>query len=743
MRIRALALILSAGSFAQQPTKVDFGRDIQPIFQAHCIGCHGPSLQMNGFRLDRRSAAMKGGTIAVIGPGNSAGSRLYLKLLNNRYGPQMPPAGALKAEQIALIKAWIDQGADWPDALAGESPPPASDSRAERLMDTIRAGDRQQFRQLMSSDPAAVKLRGPGGSTPLMYAALYGDLASIRLMLDKGADVNAHNQAGGTSLMWALDDLEKARLLIEHGADVNARSDNGRTPLMIAAGRPGNAAVVKLLLDRSAKADATGPGIFGETNALEEAASAGDEAIMRLLIEHGADPKSAGPFGLHYAIRANCIPCFNLLIKSAAPEIVNSAMFIVSPPLGDAHAVKLLLEHGADPHAKSSEGVSILIPAAASDVLPVDAIKALIAGGADVNGTIEKGRTVLDVARQHGQTPVVDVLMKAGAREGDPAPAAAAGPSPAASPRDAVARSLPLLQRSAAIFLRKSGCVGCHNNTLGAMTVTVARRNGFAVDEEQSRQQIKAIGAYLESWRDRVLQGIGIPGDADTIGAILLALAEARYPQDPATDAMARFLKGQQRPDGRWDIFAHRPPIESSTFASTAASLRAIQVYAPEPRRSEYEKAVRLAAAWLLKTAPRFTDDRVYRILGLSWSGAPKGVLRQAGNELAGTQHPDGGWSQTPTLASDAYATGEALVALYASGFPADDLSYRRGVSFLLRSQYEDGSWHVSSRVLPVQPYFESGFPFGRDQFISSAATNWAVMALSLADRNTAPKAAL
>src|SRR5581483_3663042 len=261
--------------------------------------------------------------------------------------------------------------------------------------------------------------------------------------------------------------------------------------------------------------------------------------------------------------------------------------------------------------------------------------------------------------RQHGQTPVVDALLKAGAREGDPAPALAFDTKPAASPRDAVARSLPLLQQSAGIFLRKSGCVGCHNNTLTAMSVAMARRNGIAVDEEQSRQHIRTIAAYLESWRDRVLQGIGIPGDSDTIGAILLALAEEQYPPDPATDAMARFLKGQQRLDGRWDVFAHRPPIEASSFASTAAALRGIQVYAPEPLRAEYEKSVRLAGAWLLKTEPRFTDDRAYRILGLSWSGASREVLRQAAKELAATQRPDGGWSQIPTLASDAYATGE------------------------------------------------------------------------------------
>jgi hypothetical protein len=287
------------------------------------------------------------------------------------------------------------------------------------------------------------------------------------------------------------------------------------------------------------------------------------------------------------------------------------------------------------------------------------------------------------------------------------------------------------------MFLRKSGCVGCHHNTLTTQTIAAARRHGFPVDDEESRQQLKTISAYLESWRDRVLQGIGIPGDSDTIGPILMALADAQFPPDAATDAMARFVKGQQRPDGRWDVFAHRPPIEASTFTSTAECLRAIQVYAPKPKRSEYNKAVQLAATWLQENEPHSTEDRVYRILGLSWAGAPSDVLRAAGDNLAATQRSDGGWSQVPTLESDAYATGEALVALGKSGIPATDPRYRRGVDFLLRSQYADGAWHVPSRVLPLQPYFESGFPFGRDQFISAAATNWAVMALVSADPRT------
>jgi hypothetical protein len=96
-------------------------------------------------------------------------------------------------------------------------------------------------------------------------------------------------------------------------------------------------------------------------------------------------------------------------------------------------------------------------------------------------------------------------------------------------------------------------------------------------------------------------------------------------------------------------------------------------------------------------------------------------------------QNSDGGWSQFPTLPSDAYATGQALYALNAAGgMPATDPVYAKGVKFLLDTQAADGSWHVKTRSIWLQPYFESGFPYGHDQWISAAGTGWAVIALSL-----------
>jgi mono/diheme cytochrome c family protein len=66
---------------AQKSAKVDFRRDIQPVFRENCLGCHGPSQQMGGMRLDRRSSAMGIRVGTMIGPGNAEGSRLYVKLV--------------------------------------------------------------------------------------------------------------------------------------------------------------------------------------------------------------------------------------------------------------------------------------------------------------------------------------------------------------------------------------------------------------------------------------------------------------------------------------------------------------------------------------------------------------------------------------------------------------------------------------------------------------------------------------
>jgi hypothetical protein len=188
---------------------------------------------------------------------------------------------------------------------------------------------------------------------------------------------------------------------------------------------------------------------------------------------------------------------------------------------------------------------------------------------------------------------------------------------------------------------------------------------------------------------------------------------------------------------GHWAIDGHRPPIESSDIQVTAASMRSMQLYAPASERAAYDDAVRRAAAWLAKADPLSTEDRAFQLLGLGWAKAPTGAIQKAARALIAEQRRDGGWSQLPGLTSDAYATGQALTALVESGaITATDAAYRRGATHLLDTQLADRSWFVRSRAIPIQPFFESGFPHGRDQFISAAATNWATMALTMAIAN-------
>jgi ankyrin repeat protein len=722
-----------AGQVLPAQTKVDFVRDVQPLLKESCIGCHGPVQQMSGFRLDRRRDAMRGGTIAVIAPGNSAGSRLYHKLIGGQYGMQMPPTGALPADKIEIIKAWIDQGAPWPDEVAGDIPPTVADPRAARLIESLRSGDRAAFTRQLREDPKAANLKGRVGSTPLMYAVLYADAQAMKALLDNGADPNARNDAGATALMWAVPDVEKTKLLLDRGANPNARSEDARTPLLIAAGSFDSAPAVKLLLDKGADPNVKAPFLFGETAAVTAAAVVGNDAAMRLLLDRGADPKGPGFLALLLSMRAQSPKCIEMMAPHVDTQGWNMLAAMSGPPLGDAAHIGEFLDKGVDPNGKNPDGLTLLMLAASSDEIPVRTVKALIDKGADVNARSAKGQSALDFAKLRGQTAVVDLLVKAGAKEGTAPTAPQVQAKPAASARAALERSLPLLQRTDSLFLPKSGCVSCHNNTLAAMSVASARKHGIAVDETIAAHQVKSIATYLESWRERALQGVGIPGDSDTVSYILLGLAAEKHPADEATDAMARYLKTQQWPDGNWRILAHRPPIESSDVQVTAASVGAIRAYAPKAQRAEYDAAIRRAAAWLRNAPVKTTEERTFQLLGLKWAGASESddAIRRGSQALVAEQRHDGGWAQIPTLQSDAYATGQALFALRESGTASSDPAYKRGVQFLLKTQLQDGSWYVRSRAIPLQPFFESGFPHGHDQWISAAASNWAALALA------------
>ena len=376
--------------------------------------------------------------------------------------------------------------------------------------------------------------------------------------------------------------------------------------------------------------------------------------------------------------------------------------------------------------------------------LPLAVVQLLIDRGSDVNATDkhmnagDEGLTVLDIARRKGDTPIVRLLLASGAKAGGAMPVVLT-PRLKNDIRLAIQDSIPLLQRADANFADKSGCISCHNNSLTAMTVGLARKQGFQIDEKTAAAQVKANVEALEKTRDRMHQGFLLPVEDNfsegVLAYMLLGLKAEGYKSDLNTDTAAMEILFRQQTDGQWfeQTSDQRPPLCLDHIGETALSMRALQLYAPKTDAATYQRAVALAAAWIAGARSNSNDDRGWKLAGLAWAGTNKAATQKAMKELLATQKADGSWSDLPTMESTAYATGKSLVALQIGGLPVSAPAYQRGVTWLLSHQEKDGSWYVQSRAMAFQPYFDAGFPHGHDQWISTAGTNWAAMALTLA----------
>ncbi len=130
MMYRSLLAILSivfyaaASLAADAPARtkpVAFHRDIQPILVRSCLSCHDARKERGGLRLDRAEAALRGGDSgSVIKPGDAANSRLVILVSGLDPHLKMPPNGkpSLTTNEVGLLRAWIDQAANWPTAQA-------------------------------------------------------------------------------------------------------------------------------------------------------------------------------------------------------------------------------------------------------------------------------------------------------------------------------------------------------------------------------------------------------------------------------------------------------------------------------------------------------------------------------------------------------------------------------------------------------------------------------------------------
>jgi ankyrin repeat protein len=558
-----------------------------------------------------------------------------------------------------------------------------------------------------AQEPGAAKPKPP--VPELIVAVRHGDHARIKDLLANGADPNVKdpgasppNPAWGWAVL--LGDDKSLALLREKGIAIDPILAWGA--LNYATER-GNTALTRLLIDKAFTADAN----FGNRmTPLTLAAGSGNREMVGLLLEKGADP--------------------NFKIEHADTALMAAAR------TGNVEIICALLAKHADVEAKDPAGRTALLWAVRSD--SVDAVKAVLEAGADVNAADKAGGTALTLAARRANAEVVELLRKKGA-QGNPSLGAGAP----TSPRAAVEKSLPLLQRGADSWLDRTTCISCHHQGMIVSTAALAKERGFPIDERLARRQVETITGKdhrFNSIKD-ALKSVDSRLRADFSGSLplraglfLSALVDAGWEPDNYTEVAARVVAESQWVDGRWNHGIPRSPIESSDFAATAFAVRVLPVYAPKEQAKAIAPRLARAKEWLVATPPRTTDDKSFRLFGLHWSGADAAEINKAARQLLADQRPDGGWAQLPEVASDAYATGQVLVALHqAGGLAVTEEAYQRGVKYLLRTQEDDGSWLVSSRSIPANEFFESGYPHGKFQFISFAGSCWATRALCLA----------
>ena len=237
---------------------------------------------------------------------------------------------------------------------------------------------------------------------PLVAAAEAGDTGAVRNLLAAGADVDAASVDGATALHWAVHrDLPAlVRLLVDSGADVSATNRYGVQPIALAATN-GSAVVLRQLLDAGADPNASMPG--GET-ALMTAARAGPPDAVRALLRAGADPDAREDFGgqtaVMWAAERNNAPAVHALaelggdlhVRTTGPSSPPSRSYFRSPEPTSFTALLFAVRAGA-----------------------LDATRALLDAGADIDDTLSDGQSALVVAAANAHWELADYLLDRGA----------------------------------------------------------------------------------------------------------------------------------------------------------------------------------------------------------------------------------------------------------------------------------------------------------------------------------------
>jgi hypothetical protein len=295
----------------------------------------------------------------------------------------------------------------------------------------------------------------------------------------------------------------------------------------------------------------------------------------------------------------------------------------------------------------------------------------------------------------------------------------------------AVDRGLAFLAKDAVAWREKHNCASCHHAALVVWSMREAKRAGHAVDEAVFAEMTKWVAGSGDG-KTGVPRPEGRPKALNTKAVYFaLALESDPEPDSAVKEGLKRYwetIKSDQIENGSWVAWPEtRAPFfgdsdESMTILATLALLPAVGA------GDDAAKTVRdNALAWL--TATKTDDDPQSVALRLIlWRRLDRPAEEWAPlvERIRTRQNADGGWSQTKEMASDAWATGQALYALAYAGIKSEDSLIARARGFLIKTQRDDGSWPMTSR--PTKPGGEGSKSLIP---ITGAGAAWAVLGLA------------
>ena len=327
----------------------------------------------------------------------------------------------------------LDSLSDWSDhdaAMTGSDHLASLDNIREHnsdKLDILETFWKSSFRDESSDETVeqstlhrnvAFGKKGFESENTLNAACSIGDISTVQVLLDQGADVNASGGIYGNALKAASEGGHETvvQVLLDQGADVNASGGIYGNALKIAS-EGGHETVVQLLLDRGADVNASG-GIYG--NALEAASEGGHEMVVQLLLDWGADVNASGGRdgnALEAASRGGHETVVQLLLDrgvdvNASGGIYRNALEAASEG-GHEKVVQLLLDWGADVNASGGRDGNALEAASRGGHETV--VQLLLDWGADVNASGGRYGNALQAASEGGHETVVQLLLDWGA----------------------------------------------------------------------------------------------------------------------------------------------------------------------------------------------------------------------------------------------------------------------------------------------------------------------------------------